>query len=222
MMNDEQLKALRASEPQPSWLNRSEMATEPQQGYIARLIERHAVPENWLLRIKELAESEQLTKRKASEIIRSLQALPYKPDYKGKMTTAQIPPGYYAYPIEGAKEGGNDIAFFRIWKPDIKASQFSLWAIYGPNEERLQGRRAMQVLDKIWKYGLGESAVLYGKKTGRCSQCRRRLTNRVSRELSIGPVCGGRVYSEDWQERVNNAREAIVARGEDPDEKIES
>jgi hypothetical protein len=70
MINDEQLKAMR--EDQPPWLKKQEGATGPQQKYMATLIESREVPEKWLLRIKELTESEALTKRKASDIITSL------------------------------------------------------------------------------------------------------------------------------------------------------
>lgn len=36
-----------------------------------------------------------------------------------------------------------------------------------------------------------EAAVRYGQKTGKCSCCGRKLTNKVSIELGIGPICAG-------------------------------
>jgi hypothetical protein len=36
-----------------------------------------------------------------------------------------------------------------------------------------------------------EAAVRYGQKTGKCSCCGRKLTNKVSIEMGIGPICAG-------------------------------
>jgi len=36
------------------------------------------------------------------------------------------------------------------------------------------------------------AAVAYGAKTGRCSCCGRILTNELSVELGIGPICRGK------------------------------
>jgi hypothetical protein len=38
-----------------------------------------------------------------------------------------------------------------------------------------------------------DAAVRYGQKTGKCSCCGRKLTNKVSIELGIGPIC-----AETW------------------------
>ena len=38
-----------------------------------------------------------------------------------------------------------------------------------------------------------EAAVRYGQKTGKCSCCGRKLTNKMSIELGIGPIC-----AETW------------------------
>lgn len=38
----------------------------------------------------------------------------------------------------------------------------------------------------------GEAARLYGKKTGRCACCGKELTNAVSIEMGIGPICAGK------------------------------
>ena len=38
-----------------------------------------------------------------------------------------------------------------------------------------------------------EAAVRYGQKTGKCSCCGRKLTNKVSIEMGIGPIC-----AENW------------------------
>ena len=38
------------------------------------------------------------------------------------------------------------------------------------------------------------AAILYGKLNVRCSVCNRKLTNKVSRELGIGPICRGKYF----------------------------
>lgn len=38
-----------------------------------------------------------------------------------------------------------------------------------------------------------EAMLLYGKELGHCGHCRRTLTNEVSRELGIGPICRGKM-----------------------------
>jgi hypothetical protein len=222
MINDEQLKAMR--EDQPPWLKKQEGATGPQQKYMATLIESREVPEKWLLRIKELTESEALTKRKASDIITSLKALPFKQNTASTkvygVSFKDIPAGYYALPVMEPREGQNDIVYFRVKKPKGSDDKGWVHSIHGPDEGELKFKDAMNVLLRIKKFGLGKSAVLYGKTIGVC-QCKRRLTNKLSRELGIGPVCGGRVYGEDWHTHVIDVRQQMINRGEDPDEKIE-
>lgn len=38
----------------------------------------------------------------------------------------------------------------------------------------------------------GEAARLYGRNTGRCACCGKELTNAVSIEMGIGPICAGK------------------------------
>jgi hypothetical protein len=55
---------------------------------------------------------------------------------------------------------------------------------------------------------------------GSCSNCGRRLTNTISRELGIGPVCGGRMFGEAFKVEVSEKRAEITARGDNPDEEL--
>lgn len=226
MITDEQLKRLRSETP--PWEPRKVPATEPQQRYIAQLIQEREVPEAWLLNIKRHVEDDTLTKHKATSIISDLKKLPWKPKEAlnkqdaSNVGFSMIPAGYYALPIPDAKDGENDIVFYRVWKPKDNENRGNVYILRGPDDlPLLTYKAALGIITKIRRYGIGKAAELYGVKTGRCSQCNRRLTNRISRELKIGPKCGGRVHGEGWHERVNSAREAIRARGEDPDEKIE-
>jgi|SRR4051812_46304633 hypothetical protein len=226
MLTDDQLKQLRAETP--PWEPRHDPASNAQQRFIATLIREREVPETWLLNIRKHVEDGTLNKHKASSIISDLKKLPLNkeaamqdPKQGELIGFSVVPAGYYAIPIKDPKPDGNDIAFYRVKKSKDNPNRGWVSIVLGPNEGELTQKQAMSVLTRIRRYGLGKAAELYGIKTGRCSQCNRRLTNRISRELKMGPKCGGRVYSEGWQDRVNKAVEAIIERGEDPNEKVE-
>jgi hypothetical protein len=223
VVNDEQLKAARESGPSspPRWFN--EPATPPQVKYVTSLIETRQVPERWLLRIQSLAEAG-LTKGKAGQIIEALKPLPLKPgqDDRNKNTPRvnDIPPGRYA--VQTGDE--NDIMFYRVIEATNKETgnkYHIIKVLGGPQEYLITGARALSAAKMIVRAGIGNSAALYGHKIGRCSICHTRITNRVSRELGIGPVCGGRVFP-DWDTRVTSARQRLLAMGLDPDESIDA
>lgn len=229
MITDEQLKAARQTQPQ--WLNRpwfNDPATDRQRSYLATLVETREVPKEWLERLKDYEESGTLTKGVAGKAITSIQALPWKEKAvkDGNMrsipkpTWKDVPAGYYAIPAQDPSPGANDIYFYKVWKPKDKEDYGQLYRVIGPDVQRMPWRQEPEVLKAIVRFGVGNAAILYGQKIGRCSKCHRRLSNRVSRELAIGPICGGRYFPDDWYERVTNARQAITERGEDPDEKI--
>lgn len=52
------------------------------------------------------------------------------------------------------------------------------------------------VARKIHAQGIKESAQRYGRELGRCSDCNRTLTDAMSREMGIGPVCRNKGH---WQ-----------------------
>lgn len=224
MVSDEQLKAARASGPPepPKWFN--EPATPPQVKYIIGLIETRQVPERWLLRIQSLTEAG-LSKGKAGQIIEALKPLPVKPGQddrsKNNPRINDIPPGRYAVQT-GDDE--NEIMFYRVMEATNKETGNKykiIKVIGGPNEYLITGARALSAAKMIVRAGIGNSAALYGHKVGRCSQCHTRITNRVSRELGIGPVCIRRVYP-DWETRVTSARQRLLVMGLDPDESVEA
>lgn len=222
MLNDEQLRKLRAGTV--PWQRRTRTASEAQQKFIADLIESRQVPESWLLSIKNYADTGTLTTAKASQIITALKDRPYKQRPGGdggpdrRIDLGGVPSGYYAYYIENAKN--NDIVFYRVKTSKKDPTKGWVHIVLGPDEGELRQSHALAAINRIKKFGVGKAAELYGEKLGRCSQCNRRLTNRLSRELKIGPVCGERVSGEDWRDRVNIARQAIIERGEDPNESI--
>jgi hypothetical protein len=87
---------------------------------------------------------------------------------------------------------------------------------HGPSESAIPWGAAMRsILEKIVAAGPGDAAIRYGRELGHCGVCNTELTNHLSRELGIGPVCGGR-YFEDWSERKGKARARLQAAGVDP------
>jgi transcriptional regulator with XRE-family HTH domain len=218
MMSDEQLKALR----KPKSAVQEELASAAQMNYIKILIEDRLVPEPWLLRIKELVEAG-LTKPKASQIIGHLKNLPRSPlaldnreGSPNKVTSETLPSGRYAIEIEDSK---NDIAFYKV-KWNDKGDFYYLDQIVGPNMVEVKFQMKQAIVKQIIRQGVGNCAARYGFKIKRCSICHTRITNRLSRELGLGPICGGRVYS-DWQNRVDIARQSLLDRGLDPNENVD-
>ena len=217
--DDELLAARKPSEELPSWTQ--DPATSPQLGYIKGLVESRDIPKPWLLKIKELTEAG-LKKGDAGNIIKALKERPLKPDADNrsinKPTINDVPPGRYA--VQTGQDA-NDLSYYRIKEAGQDNKYRIILQIAGPSEHLLKGQAAKDAIKRIVRFGLGDAAVLYGRTIGRCSQCNTRITNRLSRELGIGPVCGGRVYGEGWERRVNSARSALQARGLDPAENVE-
>lgn len=130
-----------------------------------------------------------------------------------------VPAGRYA--VEG---DDGELKFYRVDRPTE-----GRWAGYtfvkvqaGDEFHRLPSRRTEEgVLAKI-AADPKAAAVAYGKAIGRCSSCGRTLTNNISRELGIGPVCGGRVFGDEFSTEVRAARESLRERGVDPDAAYEA
>jgi hypothetical protein len=223
MVTDKELMAARGEKPPeelPAWTQ--EPATKPQLGFIKGLIESRDIPKPWLLRIKELMEAKGgLKKGDAGNIIKHLKARPLKPGADNrsinKPTIDAVPPGRYA--VQTGQDA-NDITFYHVKENKNKGYRIIL-KIAGPSEISIKGSEAKDAIKRIIRFGLGDAAVLYGRTIGRCSQCNTRITNRLSRELGIGPICGGRVYGAGWETRVNSARSALQARDLDPAENVE-
>ena len=215
MLTDDQLRAKRET---PAWVE--EPATKPQIKYIAILVRDRQVPKPWLTRIEELTNTpDAFTKGKAGEIISNLKKLPRwdtdVPDPAGRADANTVPNGYYAIQTG---DHTNDLTFYKVkWGH----SRAFVDIVAGPDYIPQDAPRSKDIVKRILRAGVGEAATAYGREVGRCSQCGRRLTNRISRELAIGPVCGGRVYPDDWQTRVSAARTSLLERGIDPNEKVE-
>jgi hypothetical protein len=205
-------------------------ASEKQLAFIGKLLSEREAPESWARRYGELVAASELTVVKASEMITALLDRPRKEQAEPTTTGADwkdpkvIPAGHYAIDqiVKSGPEGPTtELRFYHVWRGTRRPEYVKVYVEHGPDDSEVPFRAAVAILQKIIAAGIGECAIRYGREIGACSQCGRRLTNRLSRELAIGPVCGGRVFdSEVWSERKATARAAIIERGEDPNETI--
>lgn len=136
--------------------------------------------------------------------------------------TQQAPPAALEVPAGRYAVGndGGELRFYRVWRGTRNKSVVRVYVLHGPDEDRVPGRLAeLGVLSKIDAAGPREAAIRYGREIGECSSCGLRLTNALSRELGIGPVCGGRFYADkaDWTAVKKQARTDLRARGIDPE-----
>lgn len=76
------------------------------------------------------------------------------------------------------------------------------------------------ILQKILDAGVYEAMVRFGHEIGVCGNCGRTLTNRISRELGIGPVCGGRILGDEFKPIRKAAKDRLLEQGLDPNEEV--
>lgn len=165
-----------------------------------------------------------MTKSKASELIDWFLKLPNKP--KPVQTHNNVSQGYNTPSLAALPAGryaieNNDgeLRFYQVWESSNKAAK-RLYVQHSDDTSKLPMRAQEAIAQKIIAVGIRECAIRYGMEIGSCSNCGRTLTNRISRELGIGPICGGRMFGGEWREEVKQARATIIARGEDPDEEL--
>ena len=167
-----------------------------------------------------------LSKAKATTILNILTDIkicPYKPKDAQLPTThmaerfaLEVPAGRYAVEAENG-----ELRFYKVWVSRDK-KRLNVYVEHGPAESDLKYQKTiLTILNKIKTVGIRKAAIRYGMEIGACSNCGLRLTNRISRELGIGPVCGGRMFGDDFKLEVKAKRAEIKARGEDPNELFE-
>jgi hypothetical protein len=204
--------------------------TEPQRRFLLDLIERKQIkPEHEgkidlimkCLRISEDPEEYGMSRNKASELIdwflkQKDKPREQQPGQDPDSPLMKLKPGRYAI-----ENNDGELRFYQCWSsPDNKVHR--LYVMFGPYEAKLPMKTQNIIAAKIINAGVEKCALRFGAEIGSCSECGRRLTNRISRELSIGPICGGRLFEEDeWKGMKSAARESILSRGEDPDEEID-
>jgi hypothetical protein len=132
-----------------------------------------------------------LTKAKASLIIDDLKGrrteLGIRPGARNQKaeqpSVPELEDGLYALPT-GA-DATNQVAFYRVYH--FKGRQYAVMQV-GPQEQRMSQAVAHSVMERIAADPL-EAMRMYGRETGTCRDCGRRLTNDESRAVGIGPDC---------------------------------
>lgn len=205
--------------------------SDPQRKYLLHLIRTKSIKRSEegkldlimkCLRISEDPEEYGMSKAKASELITWFLKQPDKPlaltaspEQGPAGLWPEVPSGRYAV---DSNEG--ELRFYQVWRPKGKPYIMRLYVLHGPDSSQVH-RNAVDAIMKKIAADPRAAAIRFGNEIGACSNCGRRLTNRISRELAIGPVCGGRLWEEtEWKQLVRDKRQEIIARGEDPDEEI--
>ena len=106
----------------------------------------------------------------------------------------EVPDGYYAVP---SATGNNDLDFYRLnhGKPGGKWEhfQFVTRIIGGHPEFPVKGSEGRAAKERIAAYGYEAAGMLYASELGNCYICNKTLTDELSRQLGIGPVCRKKV-----------------------------
>jgi hypothetical protein len=175
-----------------------------------------------------------LTKDRASDFIKRLKDQPYKTRRRsgeprdivsevardaghGVPGPDKLPAGHYAI-----KNAEGQLRFYHVWRAKDKPTFVKLYLIHGQNDTEIKWGHELRAILKAIAEDTLTAARLYGQHIGSCSECGRRLTNRVSRLLSIGPVCGGHHCDPDvWKRMKARARKALQDAGLDPDADVE-
>lgn len=174
----------------------TEAITDPQVSYIEGLLrERETdgltiVQRDWL----ETADLRRLSRGQAKRIIETLKALPRQTQRAQAVNQGGprgVPNGRYA-----VTEADGVLRFYKVNSPiDGKWAGFTFVEIQASDElYPLKGDRARKdrVLALIAEDVQG-AMLRYGQELGACGHCGRTLTNEVSRELGIGPICRGKM-----------------------------
>lgn len=184
--------------------------------------------QNYLRGLTELQLTEAtttFTRNDASRIITPLKQLPWLPrEQQGaqtpKMPGPFVPAGRYAV---DSNEG--ELRFYQVWRPKGEDHErvYRVYVLHGPDSSPVHRNAEAAIIQKIYGEdgkGIREAAIRFGNEIGACSNCGRRLTNRISRELGIGPVCGGRMFGDDFKYEIQDAKSRLRDRGLDPMEEI--
>ena len=197
-------------------------ATEPQRKFVLDLIEKKELASAWKKIIAEKADGEAgLGFREASQIIDSLKKLSDLDKAKQpypfvKPTPEELPAGRYAITDEN-----NELKFYQVWRGSRNPDIIKVYIQHGPDDSEIPFRSAMVVCKRIVNEGPLVCAQRYGREIGSCYRCGLRLTNRVNRQLGIGPICGNRDFGDEFKRLESVARAEIIRAGHDPDEVIE-
>jgi len=112
---------------------------------------------------------------------------PARPNVVSNTNVGKIQEGRYAI----AHPADQTLHFYEVRKPvEGKWAGFVFMSeLSGENHIPMKDRVARDVVYAEIAKDVTGSLKLYGQKIGRCGHCSKQLTDEVSREFGIGPVC---------------------------------
>lgn len=139
------------------------------------------------------AENPRPTRRQASAWIDDLKAKQadrprQAPRARGGLPT--VPAGRYA--IEGVDGETYTYKVDRPTEGRFSGYTFVTWERPNGAESKVTSRRSKSILEAIAEDPKG-AMVAYGRRTGVCGMCGRKLTDPASIEEGIGPICARRL-----------------------------
>jgi hypothetical protein len=202
--------------PVPTWANSG--PTPKQRAFIEALMEERDFAQEHKDRLKQKLDNNQLDVSQASKTIEWLLKQPKLPGKSGSYDQRplyDLHPGRYAIEAESG-----ELRFYHLWEKKTEDNIIHrLYVLHGPDSSPLPMPAQNAIARKILDAGMLECAIRYGREIGACSNCGRRLTNRISRYLGIGPVCGQRLH-EGFKDTVKYARKQLIEQGYDPEEEV--
>jgi Family of unknown function (DUF6011) len=207
-------------------------ATTPQIKFIRDLAASREIPAehaDYMTAQHEAMDAGTMTKSFASKLIGRLLALPEikaapKPASELRDIVAEnaplwtVPDGYYALDnLKADEQDTNPVLFYRIKTAKSSGKQWVTRVVGGDHDFLIKGKQGQEVINRIHS-DVQTAARRYGHEIGKCSCCNRTLTQRLSRELGIGPVCADKLGID--ASVIEDAKATIVAAGFDPTETI--
>lgn len=193
-------------------------ASERQIKFIHDLLERKQLSEDADVE----ACKQQATTMDSQRASRWIDELLKRPDKerirRADVDLPDVPAGRYAVDNEDG-----ELRFYVVDRPE--RGQWAGWVFLDvmASDERhpIKGVEAKRtILQKILDAGVYEAMVRFGHELRVCGNCGRTLTNRISRELGIGPVCGGRILGDEFKPLRKAAMTKLEEMGLDPDEEV--
>jgi len=134
-----------------------------------------------------------LTRKTISDTISWLVGIPWKKKevvvntpVAPQIRTVTLNPGRYAI-----NHPSGELRFYQIDRPvqGRWAGVVFLSQLSGENHIAIRDRTEKDFIFSLIAMNPTESLKLYGQKIGRCGHCKKTLTDQVSRDFGIGPVC---------------------------------
>jgi len=162
--------------------------SDPQLELIQRLLREKATERlseaqrNWL---ESQPDFNRLTRQQASRVITTLLALP-KVEAGVNVTQHGVRNGRYA-----VTEADGVLRFYRVNTPDEgRWAGFTFVEVQASEELHPVKDKARRTKILALIAADPKAAMLrYGQEIGSCGHCGRTLTNELSREIGIGPIC---------------------------------